>query len=101
MGKPPTTDRVPPRKVVLRILKIVDPVSCTIGDYDGYVNEPREGQLMAMGQGDARRAWSYDVDTGEEEHRSRGRYNLTQKHMLNGLKLLFDYVQPMVDELKR
>lgn len=84
------SDRPPPRKIVLRVLKIVEPVSCIRDDYDGFVNEPKEGQLMTMGLGDARRPWSYNVDTGEVSHGSVGRSAWPQDD-LSGLKLLFDY----------
>ena len=33
------------RTVVLRFLKIITPVKCVTPDYDGYIAEPKEGEL--------------------------------------------------------
>lgn len=78
----------------MRVLKIVDPVSCIIPDYDGFVNEPRAGQLMTMGLGDAKKPWMYNVDTNEvsPKHRATPLLSIWQlREELIGLRLLLDY----------
>ncbi|KAJ7278331.1 hypothetical protein C8J57DRAFT_1713199 [Mycena rebaudengoi] len=49
--------------LVLRILKILEPVTCTIQDYTGRVGWPKEGELlMVSNRNGPQRPWSYDVD---------------------------------------
>lgn len=94
MRKAAQSDRPLPRKLVLRIIQIIDPVSCTVPDYDGFVNEPKAGKLMMLGVGDSRRPWMYDVDTGEEAPaRKTGELVAPEqlREELEGFKLLLDY----------
>lgn len=86
----------PSRKIVLRVLKIVDPVSCVIPNYDGFVNEPKAGELMMIGVGDSRRPWMYNVDTEQEAPLPKATQwtDLEKlKEGLKGLRLLLDYHQ--------
>lgn len=87
-----THDHQPPRKIALRILKIIEPVSCRIPDYDGFVNEPKAGELMTIGVGDARRPWLYNLDTGEEGT-PVPKWTDPEKlgEQMKGLRLLLDY----------
>jgi len=78
----------PPRQLALRVLKIVDPVSRYTSDYDGFVDEPREGELMTFGMDDhEKQPWHYNIDTETVHpvHRAGDRRNLV------GLRLLLDY----------
>jgi hypothetical protein len=87
--------RPPPRQLVLRVLKIVDPVSCRRPGYDGFVNEPREGELMTIGLGDdGKRPWHYNLDaeTVYPAHRASALHSVEQlQQNLVGLRLLLDY----------
>lgn len=81
----------PHRQIVLRILKIEDPVSCVIRGYDGWVREPKAGDLLRIGSEGA--PWSYNVDTREMKPMISARRRLTQEMMredMDGLKLLLD-----------
>ncbi|KIM71492.1 hypothetical protein PILCRDRAFT_17027 [Piloderma croceum F 1598] len=83
-----------PRQLVLRVLKIIDPVSCCIPGYDGFVNEPREGELMTIGLGNAKRPWHYNLDTEAvyPAHRVSAWLSFKQlQQNLVGLRLLLDY----------
>ena len=88
----------PPRQLVLRVLDIVDPVSCCRPGYDGYLNEPRKGELMAFSLGDhEKRPWHYGLDTETvyPAHRANARQSLEQlEQNLVGLRLLLDYHTP-------
>ena len=82
---------LPRRQIVLRILKIEDPVSCVIPDYDEWVQEPKAGDLLRIGRHGV--PWSYDVDTREMRPVIAERLGLTQERMredMDGLKLLLD-----------
>ena len=82
---------LPRRQIVLRILKIEDPASCVIPDYDGWVHEPKAGDLLRIGRHGV--PWSYDVDTREMRPMIGERLGLTQERMredMDGLKLLLD-----------
>jgi hypothetical protein len=86
------------RTLVLRVLQIAHPVSCIIPNYDGFVNEPRAGELMTMGLGDEKSPWWYNVDTGGVNYggaaalpsKRRSGTRLIKGEMA-GLSLLFDY----------
>jgi len=94
MRKATQNDQPLSHKLVLRVLKIVDPVSCLIPDYDGFVNEPKAGSLMMMGVGDSRRPWMYNVDTGQEAPLPKASQWIDPEELkeeLGGLRLLLDY----------
>ncbi|KAJ7278264.1 hypothetical protein C8J57DRAFT_1059905, partial [Mycena rebaudengoi] len=51
------------RVILLRILKILEPVTCTVPGYTGRVGWPKEGELHTVSFRDGpQRPWSYDVD---------------------------------------
>lgn len=47
--------------LVIRLLKIVEPVSCVIPDYDGYVPKPREGELISVRTIGGLDTWSWTL----------------------------------------
>ena len=63
------------RTVVLRFLKIITPVKCVIPSYDGYIVQPKEGELhrkslkLTPVEMD-KPVWSVDID--EKSIMSRG-----------------------------
>ena len=72
------------RTVVLRFLKINTPVKCVIPFYDGYIRQPKEGELLRRFTSDSKEArmdklnppvWSVDID---------------KSAFLRGLQLLWD-----------
>jgi hypothetical protein len=78
----------------MRVLKIVDQVSCVQPDYDGFVNEPKAGELMTVGLGGVKRPWMYNADIGKVSVRYRASVRLPVGRVekeLAGLKLLLDY----------
>jgi len=78
----------PARALVIRVLEIKNQVSCLQPDYDGFVNEPKAGELMTMGLGNAKKPWMYDLDKGVRHSAGIGRHKTGE---LDGLKLLLDY----------
>ena len=49
--------------LVMRILEILRPITCSIPNYDGTVVEPREGQLLSRRLSSGRaKVWSYPLD---------------------------------------
>ena len=72
------------RTVVLRFLKIITPVECVIPLYDGYIVQPKEGDLYRTWKSLRRiapeldqPAWSVDIDGSNNS-------------MTQGLRLLWD-----------
>ncbi|KAJ7278362.1 hypothetical protein C8J57DRAFT_1306738 [Mycena rebaudengoi] len=56
-------EHVGKRVLLLRILKILEPVTCTIQGYAGRVGWPKEGELLTVSfRNGSPRPWSYDVD---------------------------------------
>ena len=67
------------RTVVLRFLKIIEPVKCVVRSYDGYIVQPKEGELhrrtprkKELGS----QVWSVNIDK--------------KQNMARGLQLLWD-----------
>ena len=60
------------RTVVLRFLKIITPVKCVIPHYDGYIEQPKEGELFRRRYKDisSPQVWSVNID--KEGPMSRG-----------------------------
>ena len=55
------------RTVVLRFIKIITPVECMIPSYDGYIVQPKEGELHRKSHRHAATkkddvVWSVDID---------------------------------------
>ena len=54
------------RTVVLRFLKIIEPVKCVIPLFDGYIVQPREGERYRRSRKAIDKlnppAWSFDID---------------------------------------
>lgn len=49
--------------VHLRIVKITQPVKCSVEDYTGPVLKPEEGELLVVSSYNREpQAWAYDVD---------------------------------------
>jgi hypothetical protein len=72
------------RTVVLRFFKIITPVKCVAPNYDGYISEPKEGELFrrwrwkqSLDHDQPVPVWSLNID------KSNGR-------MSKGLRLLWD-----------
>lgn len=85
--------RLSPHRLVLRVLKIIHPVSCCIPGYDGYLTKPKEGKLMTFGLL-RKQPWHYDLDTEAVSPRHRFTTLLSLKQLpqnLVGLRLLLDY----------
>ncbi|TFK67936.1 hypothetical protein BDN72DRAFT_842430 [Pluteus cervinus] len=58
-------------QLVVRVMKITEPVKCLIPDYDGYVNPPREGELVTRGlPGQTPEPWTVDIDPRKSTHSS-------------------------------
>jgi hypothetical protein len=84
-------NRPPTRKLVLRVLRIIHSISRKEPDYDGFVNEPKAGELMTIGLGNAKQTWMYDVDTGRVSpaHRTNVWVSAGQlQEDMDGLRLL-------------
>ena len=64
------------RTVLLRLLKIITPVECTIPHYDNYIRFPKEGELYLQ----RAQVWSVNIDI----------LRYKQKCILRGLRLLWD-----------
>ena len=64
------------RAVLLRLLKIITPVECTIPHYDNYIRFPKEGELYLQ----RAQVWSVNIDI----------LRYKQKCILRGLRLLWD-----------
>lgn len=59
------------RTLLLRILKITEPVKCVIPGYDGHTPEPIEGDLVRVATyGYAAKPWSCDVDIASKSMES-------------------------------
>ncbi|KAJ7890383.1 hypothetical protein B0H13DRAFT_2040375 [Mycena leptocephala] len=63
--EPSTLPKYAGRRVIhMRIVKLVNPVACTVQNYKGRILRPEEGELLTISlRGGPSEPWAYDIDS--------------------------------------